>query len=138
MPKPIPTPYAPTLPPVQAESEAVHKVYEAIAPHFSSTRYKPWPLVSSFLSSLPPNTLGLDSGAGNGKYVPLAMENGREVVVLDMSFGLLEIARETHTRGSKTECVRAELGYEGWRGGLFVSLSQEAPLSEQLGLGFTE
>ncbi|GKT57367.1 hypothetical protein ColTof3_04706 [Colletotrichum tofieldiae] len=51
------------------ESRHVHTVYEAIAPHFSSTRYKPWPLVASFLLSLPPGSVGLDAGCGNGKYI---------------------------------------------------------------------
>ena len=119
MPKPIPTPYNPTLPPSAAEKSAVHEVYEAIAPHFSSTRYKPWPRVSEFLDSLPPDTLGLDSGAGNGKYVPSASEHGRMAVALDMSWGLLKIARGCMDRG--VECLRGELGFEGWRCGLFVS-----------------
>ena len=145
MPKPIPTPYSTILPPTKAEQEAVHEVYEAIAPHFSLTRYKPWPLVSQFLSSLPPHTFGLDSGGGNGKYSPLGVNGGaggREVVVLDMSWGLLSVARDsrsvpastsTTTTGSTTEgegkrdggkieCMRGELGYNGWRDRVFVSL----------------
>lgn len=136
MPKPIPTPYSTTQPPTLAEQEDVHAVYEAIAPHFSSTRYKPWPLVSSFLRSLPPNSIGLDSGAGNGKYVPLASEEGRMCWALDMSWGLLSVARNSlggvgsaenaeagpsELRGGPVECLRGELGYEGWRAGVFVS-----------------
>ena len=143
MPKPIPTPYTTAHPPTLAEQEDVHAVYEAIAPHFSSTRYKPWPLVSSFLQSLPPNSIGLDSGAGNGKYVPLASEDGRMCWALDMSWGLLSVAqrslggqtghggRDEHeveagpsmgpSRGP-VECLRGELGYDGWRAGVFVSV----------------
>ncbi|KAJ9666117.1 tRNA methyltransferase, has a role in tRNA modification [Coniosporium apollinis] len=49
------------------EAEHVHAVYEQIAPHFSSTRYKPWPIVTSFLSSLSSGAIGLDVGCGNGK-----------------------------------------------------------------------
>ncbi|ORY46743.1 hypothetical protein BCR33DRAFT_637631, partial [Rhizoclosmatium globosum] len=44
-------------------------VYEAIAPHFSATRYKPWPVVETFLKSLPPGSIGADVGCGNGKYL---------------------------------------------------------------------
>ena len=58
----------------EADAEAyerthVHGVYEAIAPHFSATRYKPWPAVASFLHSQAPGTVGLDVGCGNGKYL---------------------------------------------------------------------
>lgn len=61
-------------PPSSAESyEAthVHSVYNAIAPHFSSTRHKAWPLISSFLTAQPPGATGLDVGCGNGKYLPV-------------------------------------------------------------------
>ncbi|KAJ3084968.1 3-hydroxymethyl-3-methylglutaryl-CoA lyase [Quaeritorhiza haematococci] len=34
---------------VELEQRYVHDVYEAIAPHFSATRYKPWPVVEDFL-----------------------------------------------------------------------------------------
>jgi tRNA (uracil-5-)-methyltransferase TRM9 len=47
----------------------VHNIYSQIAPHFSQTRHKPWPLVSNFLLSQPPGSLGLDIGCGNGKYL---------------------------------------------------------------------
>ncbi|KAL2128259.1 hypothetical protein VTI74DRAFT_9447 [Chaetomium olivicolor] len=59
---------------VEADAEAyerihVHGVYEAIAPHFSATRYKPWPAVASFLRAQAPGAVGLDVGCGNGKYL---------------------------------------------------------------------
>ena len=53
------------------ESEHVHSVYEAIAPHFSATRHKPWPYIANFLNSLAPGSIGLDVGCGNGKYLPV-------------------------------------------------------------------
>jgi len=31
------------------EKEHVYDVYDKIAPHFSHTRYKPWPKVKQFL-----------------------------------------------------------------------------------------
>ncbi|RKU46933.1 tRNA methyltransferase, has a role in tRNA modification [Coniochaeta pulveracea] len=55
--------------PALYESLNVHNVYSQIAPHFSQTRHKPWPLVSNFLLSQPPGSLGLDIGCGNGKYL---------------------------------------------------------------------
>lgn len=50
---------------------AYHSIYETIAPHFSSTRYKPWPLIPAFLGTIPAGSLGADLGCGNGKYLPI-------------------------------------------------------------------
>ncbi|KAK4352443.1 hypothetical protein RND71_027961 [Anisodus tanguticus] len=55
----------------EIEKKYVHGVYDAIAPHFSSTRFAKWPKVSAFLSSLFPGSLILDAGCGNGKYLGL-------------------------------------------------------------------
>ncbi|CAG8794332.1 21211_t:CDS:2, partial [Racocetra persica] len=51
------------------EQKYVHDVYQAIAPHFSQTRYKPWPVVEQFLNSLDIGSIGADIGSGNGKYL---------------------------------------------------------------------
>ncbi|KAH8930072.1 hypothetical protein BT69DRAFT_1050845 [Atractiella rhizophila] len=51
------------------EETHVHSVYSHIASHFSQTRYKPWPNVDKFLTSLPSNSIVLDAGCGNGKYL---------------------------------------------------------------------
>ncbi|XP_061365342.1 tRNA (carboxymethyluridine(34)-5-O)-methyltransferase-like [Gastrolobium bilobum] len=55
----------------EIEKKFVHHVYDAIAPHFSSTRFAKWPKVATFLSSLPSGSLVLDAGCGNGKYLGL-------------------------------------------------------------------
>jgi alkylated DNA repair protein alkB family protein 8 len=55
----------------EIEKKYVHHVYDAIAPHFSSTRFAKWPKVAAFLSSLPSGSLVLDAGCGNGKYLGL-------------------------------------------------------------------
>ncbi|KAK1688588.1 S-adenosyl-L-methionine-dependent methyltransferase, partial [Colletotrichum godetiae] len=73
------------------ESRHVHTVYEAIAPHFSSTRYKPWPLVAAFLLSLPPGSVGLDAGCGNGKYI--GVNPSLFIVASDRSANLVSLAR---------------------------------------------
>ncbi|KAE9458945.1 hypothetical protein C3L33_09156, partial [Rhododendron williamsianum] len=85
----------------EIEKKYVHRVYDAIAPHFSSTRFAKWPKVASFLNSLPSGSLVLDAGCGNGKYLGLnprcyfigcdisapliniCAERGNEVVVAD-------------------------------------------------------
>jgi tRNA (uracil-5-)-methyltransferase TRM9 len=53
------------------EQAHVHEVYEVIAPHFSSTRYKPWPKVKEFVDSLPSGSIFCDVGCGNGKNLGL-------------------------------------------------------------------
>lgn len=50
------------------EQAHVHAVYDAIAVHFSATRYRPWPDIADFLMSLPPYSVIADVGCGNGKY----------------------------------------------------------------------
>ncbi|KAL2265660.1 hypothetical protein VTJ83DRAFT_6760 [Remersonia thermophila] len=74
------------------EREHVHGVYEAIAPHFSATRYKPWPAVASFLHAQPPGALGLDVGCGNGKY--LGVNTDVFMLASDRSPSLIRLARE--------------------------------------------
>lgn len=79
------------------EETHVHGVYEAIAPHFSATRHKPWPFVSSFLASQPPGSIGLDVGCGNGKNMGV----NRDVVILgcDRSAALVALARDMWCTG---------------------------------------
>ena len=54
---------------VRVEGQYVSEVYEEIAEHFSGTRHSPWPGVVTFINSLAPNSLVLDVGCGNGKYL---------------------------------------------------------------------
>ncbi|KAF1844572.1 uracil-5--methyltransferase TRM9 [Cucurbitaria berberidis CBS 394.84] len=74
------------------EAEHVHSVYEEIASHFSSTRYKPWPIVERFLKEQRDGTVGADVGCGNGKY--LAVNKRVFIVGSDRSTNLVKIARE--------------------------------------------
>ncbi|XP_045930473.1 alkylated DNA repair protein alkB homolog 8 isoform X1 [Micropterus dolomieu] len=74
------------------EEEYVHRVYDAIASHFSSTRHSPWPRVCHFLSSLPPGGVLADVGCGNGKYLGV----NPEVIAVgcDHSSALVQICAE--------------------------------------------
>ncbi|EME47861.1 hypothetical protein DOTSEDRAFT_78040 [Dothistroma septosporum NZE10] len=74
------------------EQEHVHSVYEQIAGHFSSTRYKPWPIIERFLKQLPAGSIGLDIGCGNGKY--LAVNPDVFIVGSDRSCNLVSIASQ--------------------------------------------
>ncbi|GMM49269.1 tRNA (carboxymethyluridine(34)-5-O)-methyltransferase [Starmerella bacillaris] len=73
------------------EETHVHAVYEAIAPHFSNTRYKPWPLVEKFLLEQEKGSIGVDVGCGNGKYIRY---NHVYLMGCDRSLNLVEIARK--------------------------------------------
>jgi tRNA (uracil-5-)-methyltransferase TRM9 len=129
--------------PIEDDPEAheklhVHKVYDQIAPHFSSTRYKvrtvtfsiyfplkapstqPWPIIADFIASLPPGSVGLDSGTGNGKYLPLPLDRPNSIwtIGLDRSRNLLQIAQ--NAGGKRREVVWGDALEAGWRLGVFV------------------
>ena len=73
----------------QIETQYVHEVYERIAVHFSHTRYKPWPQVVKFLSSLEKHSIVADVGCGNGKY--LNVDENLVMIGTDITHNLLKI-----------------------------------------------
>ncbi|KAI1294020.1 S-adenosyl-L-methionine-dependent methyltransferase [Xylaria venustula] len=76
------------------EDEHVHSVYESIASHFSSTRYKPWPFIASFLRTrVASGAVGLDVGCGNGKYLGVREGGDVHMIGSDRSPSLVSIAR---------------------------------------------
>lgn len=77
------------------ERKYVHHVYDAIAPHFSATRFAKWPKVATFLNSLSPGSVILDAGCGNGKY--LGFNPNCFYIGCDISPPLIDIcARKGH------------------------------------------
>lgn len=80
------------LAPESLEKEYVHKVYEDIAGHFSSTRHTPWPKVVDFLMSLSAGSLVADVGCGNGKYI--GVNRDLYMVGCDRSKNLVDICGE--------------------------------------------
>jgi alkylated DNA repair protein alkB family protein 8 len=76
------------------EKAHVHHVYDAIADHFSGTRYQAWPQVDRFVMNLPDYSSLGDIGCGNGKY--LGINNKLVTMGCDISEGL---ARHAHSRG---------------------------------------
>lgn len=78
--------------PTEIEKKHVYDVYEKIAPHFSHTRYKPWPKVAEYLNNLPIGSLNADIGCGNGKY--LNVNEKIFTIGTDRSFNLISICRE--------------------------------------------
>lgn len=101
------------------EETHVHDVYEAIAPHFSATRHKPWPFVSSFLASRPPGSIGLDVGCGNGKNMGV----NRDVVMLgcDRSAALVALARDMWCTGGRG--ANKDDGHDGRIAGADVAVA---------------
>ncbi|CAM5075778.1 unnamed protein product [Natator depressus] len=74
------------------EQEYVHKVYEEIATHFSSTRHSPWPQIVEFLRTLPKGSIVADVGCGNGKY--LGINKDLYMIGCDRSQNLVDICGE--------------------------------------------
>ncbi|KAM9319811.1 tRNA (carboxymethyluridine(34)-5-O)-methyltransferase ALKBH8 [Gastrophryne carolinensis] len=74
------------------EKKYVHKVYEDIAGHFSSTRHTPWPRVVDFLRTLRIGSIVADVGCGNGKY--LGVNKDIYMVGCDRSKNLVDICGE--------------------------------------------
>ncbi|KAF4614753.1 hypothetical protein D9613_003253 [Agrocybe pediades] len=103
------------------EDQNVHAVYDEIAAHFSSTRYKPWPIIANFLSSLTTGSVGLDSGTGNGKYLPLPLDRPGDVwtIGMDRSRNLLEIAKNAGSEKVMREVVWGNVLDNPWRSGIF-------------------
>ncbi|KPI36627.1 tRNA (carboxymethyluridine(34)-5-O)-methyltransferase [Cyphellophora attinorum] len=90
------------------EQTHVHAVYDSIAAHFSSTRYKPWPVVDAFLRQLRPGSVGLDVGCGNGKY--LNVNQDVFIVGSDRSTNLVQLARQNQvTRSEGTGVSRQDV-----------------------------
>jgi ubiquinone/menaquinone biosynthesis C-methylase UbiE len=75
------------------EKEHVYDVYEKIAPHFSNTRYKPWPKVVEFMENIPAGSFVADIGCGNGKYLGCNEKNLFSIGT-DRSFGLIDCANQ--------------------------------------------
>ncbi|KAF9133821.1 tRNA methyltransferase, has a role in tRNA modification [Mortierella sp. 14UC] len=91
----IPSPFQadqPDMTPEEKEQQYVHSVYQAIAPHFSATRYKPWPVVEEFLNTMPAGYVGADVGCGNGKYI--GVNDKLFMVGSDRSSNLISICGE--------------------------------------------
>ncbi|OXB62866.1 hypothetical protein ASZ78_015410 [Callipepla squamata] len=80
----------------ELEQEYVHKVYEEIATHFSSTRHSPWPRVAEFLRSLPEGSIVADVGCGNGKY--LGISRDLYMIGCDRSKNLVDICAEKNSQ----------------------------------------
>jgi len=86
---------------------------------------QPWPIIANFLSSLSTGWVGLDSGTGNGKYLPLPLDRPGDIwtIGLDRSKNLLQIARRAGVNTAVREVLVGDVLDIPWRLGVFVSFS---------------
>ncbi|KAM7253288.1 hypothetical protein ACFE04_025906 [Oxalis oulophora] len=103
----------------EIERKYVHRVYDAIAPHFSSTRFAKWPKVATFLNSLASGSLILDAGCGNGKY--LGLNPDCFFIGCDISAPLVKICAD---RGNEVlVCDAVNLPYRTGYGDAAISIA---------------
>eukprot|EP00798_Chlamydomonas_sp_ICE-L_P028412 gene28412-31553_t len=82
----------------QLENDHVVAVYDAIAQHFSATRFAIWPKVKEFIHAIPSGGVVADVGCGNGKY--FGVRKDLAVLGSDRSPGLADVAaRRLHPLG---------------------------------------
>ncbi|KAH8269617.1 hypothetical protein KR018_010538 [Drosophila ironensis] len=88
---------------VSLEQQNVHEVYDKIADHFSETRHSPWPQVAEFLSGFEAQSVVLDVGCGNGKYLAC----NPEILTLgcDRAQGLLAVGRSKGQNVFRCDCL---------------------------------
>jgi ubiquinone/menaquinone biosynthesis C-methylase UbiE len=75
------------------DRRGVRATYERIADHFATTREYAWPEVEEFCEGRRAAT-ALDLGCGNGRHAELLAGRADRVVGVDVSRGLLAVARE--------------------------------------------
>lgn len=85
------------------ENENVHQIYDKIGNHFSETRHSPWPNVQEFIQSLDRNSILLDVGCGNGKY--LNINESIFKMGCDRSETLLNVCHERNFNVFQCDCL---------------------------------
>ncbi|KAM9990067.1 hypothetical protein ACTFIY_006124 [Dictyostelium cf. discoideum] len=78
----------------QVEVKHVREIYDRIALHFDSTRYKAWPIVENFLGKVKIGSIGIDVGCGNGKY--LGINKDSHLIGSDICNNFASICNEKH------------------------------------------
>lgn len=91
--------------------------------------FQPWPIIANFLASLPTGWVGLDSGTGNGKYLPLPTDRPGCLLTIgmDRSRNLLSAARTAGDQDVIREVVRGDVLDNPWRRGVFVRSYSPCP-----------
>ncbi len=73
---------------------SIPEVYDLIAESFDSKRRHPWKEVIQFIKQLPASSRILDLGCGNARHTRVLLERNFEVIGLDVSYRILQTAKE--------------------------------------------
>lgn len=101
------------------ESSSVHVVYNAIAPHFSATRFAVWPRVKEFIESIPYASIVADVGCGNGKYFGVRSSD-IYVSGSDRSEGLAKVASKRLSPNENTGIIECPLSDVAIADGIYL------------------
>lgn len=101
---------------VQRLLEINRRFYQDFAVQFSETRQRIQPGVQSILERLDPGADVLDLGCGNGELAQSMARRGfhGSYTGIDISQGLLDIAREKDFGSLETRFLQADLAERGW------------------------
>ncbi|XP_017868833.1 PREDICTED: alkylated DNA repair protein alkB homolog 8 [Drosophila arizonae] len=111
------------------EQQNVHEVYDKIANHFSDTRHTPWPQVAEFLNSFEPQSVLLDVGCGNGKYLgcnPQLLSIG-----CDRSLGLLGVGNARGLSVFRCDCLQLPVRSSSIDGCISIAVIHHLASSER-------
>ncbi|UCD13022.1 MAG: class I SAM-dependent methyltransferase [Thermoplasmatales archaeon] len=78
---------------VNNQIKKAEETWDAIAESFDVTRRKPWPQCIDFINELPKSHTVADIGCGNGRHLLPCAERCKNVIGLDISQNLLNIAK---------------------------------------------
>jgi tRNA (uracil-5-)-methyltransferase TRM9 len=84
------------------EQTHVHQVYEAIAEAFDASRFCHWNAAKAFIRSLPPHSVVVDNGCGNGKYLGFSERPDVYWMGNDLCSGLLACCQKNVAIGGTT------------------------------------
>ena len=79
---------------IDFENDNVHKIYDIISKHFSTTRKIIWPKVEDFIKSFKPGSVIADIGCGNGKNMGSRMDCN--YIGLDTCKNLMDQAKKKY------------------------------------------
>jgi ubiquinone/menaquinone biosynthesis C-methylase UbiE len=76
------------------EHLTIPEVYDIIAESFDNKRSQPWKEVMQFIEQFPSSSRILDLGCGSARHTKFMLEKNYNVIGLDVSFRILQVANE--------------------------------------------
>jgi len=84
---------------------SIPEVYDLIAESFDSKRRHPWKEVIQYIEQLPATSRILDLGCGNARHTRVMLERNFEAIGLDVSYRILQIAKENELSLVKNKLI---------------------------------